>query len=126
MNALWIKIIGGVAGFALLAGGVLHYRNLVLERDLAESRLATCQQTNRQNERAIEVLRKAEEQNTERYQRLVARSREQAEELSRLEAERQEETNETVRQIVIAADGNDCADVPMPDPIRLRLTRDSD
>lgn len=126
MNGLYLKIIGGVVGLALLTGGVLHYRNLVLERDLAQSKLSACETTGRQNERTIEVLRKAEEQNARRYRALVERSNEQAEELARLEAERQEETNETIRQIVVAADGDDCANTDMPRPIRLRLTRDSD
>ncbi|HSH26151.1 MAG TPA: hypothetical protein VK972_00045 [Wenzhouxiangella sp.] len=122
MGSIWTKVIAAGLILALIGGAVLKYQTVAAERDLAENQLAACQRTNEQNAVVIEAMQQAELENERLYRAQIERSERLADELAAAEARREEETDEIVEQIIVAADGDTCAGVDMPPDVRMLLT----
>lgn len=123
MSAIVFKVLSGVALAVLVVSLVSHHRSVAAERDALADSLDQCRHSNEQNVETIETLEAHEQENTEAYEALLAQSQAQADQIERLEAEREERSDAIIREIVVAADGDQCAHVHMPGDIRVRVNR---
>jgi len=118
----WARIALAVV-LALMLGrcGLSYVEGLQTERDQSKARLVICQQASQTQVATIESLLRAELENSTAYAQELKRSKGLIDHLRKNEQERETRTDETIEQVREAASGNDCADQPLPDGLRVRL-----
>ena len=130
MPILGLKIAAGVAGGLILAlSGALWWTADRLgsvrdSRAQVRADLQSCISANESNQGTISALRAAQERNETQRQEAIRRQQAAVERANELQERLDNEP--TVTEITEAASGSECASEPMPDGVRLRLTRDRD
>ena len=121
----WARIALAVVP-ALMLGhcGLSYVEGLKRDRDQSKARLVICQQASQSQVATIERMSQAQAANALQYQRQIAESAEQVERLEAIDRQRETETNEKIRQLRQAAQGNECANTNLPADIADRLRND--